>query len=105
MDIQLKTSYGSCEIHLTAENVKICESISEYRYEKKPDGKPDYTKRLSEDITDSNMDVFTRLLDDIVYYRKQDYDSSGLIEGLFRRLPEQKVRELLEKLNKEYSDD
>ena len=102
MEINIKSSYGSIDVVIEAENVKINECISKSIYAKKEDGKTDFNKRLGEDITDENMEVFTRLLNDIAYYRKADYDTTDLIETLFEKMPQEKAELLFKNLNKKY---
>ena len=48
------------------------------------------------------MEQVSRLLDDMAEYRQRDFDSSGTIERLFEKLPEEVRQVLLKKLIKDY---
>lgn len=104
MKISVRGGYVATDVTIEAENVKIVEDISEMRYGKKEDGKTDYSKRLGSDITNEYMDQFTTVLDDIIYYREQPYDSSELIKKLVNKLPSDIRENLLKELNNEYLD-
>lgn len=102
MNIKVNSAGYGISIIYEAENVKIEEQISETIYALKEDGKKDYKQRTGEDITDSSMKMFINLLDDIIYQRKRDFDSSELIERLFEKLPQDKAEELVKKLLNDY---
>jgi len=90
MEIDVKTSWSGTEVIVTADNVKIIEDISESLYGKKDDGSTDYTKRTGRDITDKYFGMFIDVMDEIAYDRNREFDSSGLIERLFDKLPSAK---------------
>ena len=98
MQITLRNSHGFTEVIFEAENVKVVEDISETIYALKEDGKKDINKRLGKDITEDAMSQFVRFMDDLVYYREKEFDSSDLVERLVEKLPEEKRQELLKKL-------
>lgn len=98
MKITVDNGYYGTNVIVEAENVKIEEDISETIYGKKEDGKPDFMKRLGKDITNEAMKQYVNLLDEIVYLREADYDSSELIKTLFERVPEDKRQSLLKEL-------
>ena len=54
------------------------------------------------DIHDDSMDQIKRLLCDMAYWRKAEYDSSDLIEYLFKKLPEDKAIALIGVLVEQY---
>jgi len=45
------------------------------------------------------------VLEDIIYYREREFDSSNLIEKLFEKLPQEPAGKLLVKLNRYYAID
>jgi len=102
MEIRIKSTYGSTYVLVDAENVKIEDCISESEYALKEDGKKDFSKRLGDDITDSDMQIFCSLLDDIVYYRRKPFDTSSLIQSLFDKLPEEKKSGVLKYIESAY---
>jgi hypothetical protein len=105
MKITVDSRYYGTSVIVEAENVKIEEDISESIYAKKEDGNPDFLKRLGRDITDEAMKQYVTLLDDIVYYRKADYDTSDLILRLFEKLPDDKCQEVLKTLMNDYLEE
>lgn len=105
MEIKVESSYTQTTIVFIADNVKVHECISEGIYAKKEDNKLDYSRRLGKDITDEYMRMFITLMDDIVYYREKEYDSSDLIVNLFSKLPESCQKRLIIELSEEYEFD
>lgn len=103
MEIELKKNYGF-ELVFKAENVKITEDIEERTYPKKEDGKPDFNKSPKRDICDNAVEQFVNVLEDIIYYREKDFDSSNLIERLFEKLPQESCESLLTKLIRDYQE-
>jgi len=101
MEITLNTHYGYT-IEINAENVHLSEDIEKRVYPKTEDGKIDKTKRVERDIHDDSMDQIKRLLCDMAYWRKAEYDSSDLIEYLFKKLPEDKAIALIGVLVEQY---
>lgn len=101
MELQVKKDFG-IDVTITAENVKIVESISETLYQLKEDGTKDFSKRLGYDVTDSCIKQFVSFMNDVAYYRERPFDSTSLIETLFDKLPEQKQNELWKTLNRKY---
>lgn len=102
MEIKAESKSYGIDIIIEAENVKIVEDISESIYALKEDGKKDFNKRLGKDITDSYMQTFVNLLNDIAYYREADFDSTYLIETLFEKMPQEKAELLFKSLNDKY---
>lgn len=101
MKIYLKSNYGY-ELHIEADNVHISEDIETREYPKTPEGKSDFSLPPKRDIDGGFLHDFMRLLEDIVYYRKQDIDSTDLIKILFSRLPQEKAYPLAKRLLNEY---
>ena len=101
MNITLKANHGY-ELIFEAENVKITEDIENRIYSKKEDGKLDFNLSPKRDIKTDALDQFTSVLDDMIYYRKSDFDSSNLIERLFEKLPQEVANGLLVKLRSVY---
>ena len=96
MEISVKRNYGF-ELHFIAENVNVCEDIEERTYSKTEDGKTDY-RNVKRDVKTEVIERFVSVLEDIIYYREADFDSSSLIEQLFDKLPQQVANDLLIKL-------
>lgn len=103
MEISLKNSYGHILI-IKADNVNIEEDIEERIYHKNKDGKIDLSKGVERDIQTSAIEQFERVLDDLIHYRKKEYDSSNLIENLFEKLPNKVAVELVKKLRNNYEE-
>lgn len=101
MEISLKRNYGY-ELIFKAENVNVSEDIEDRIYSKLPDGKSDFKTPPKRDIKTDVLDQFVSVLDDMIYYRDADFDSSGLIERLFEKLPQEAANTLLVKLKRDY---
>ena len=101
MEIEIKRNYGYTLIFKT-ENVNVEEDIEERIYSKTEDGETDFSKPPKRDINTDVIEQFVRVMDDLIDYRIEKYDSSSLIERLFEKLPEDKMQELLSKLNRDY---
>lgn len=102
MEIQISASYYGYELIFKAENVNVTEDIEERIYEKKEDGKVDFSKPPFRDVSTNAVSQIASLLGDIIYHRKRDFDSTDLIESLFDRLPEKECALLLDNLIKKY---
>lgn len=105
MKISVEHKYSSTSVIVEAENVRIDESISHSVYERKEDGKPDYTHRIGDDIDDNAIKQFATVMEDIAYYRESDFDSSSLIRVLFEKLSDDVRKKLLDALNDDYQDE
>lgn len=104
MKITLKSNYG-LELIFEAENIKVTEDIEIREYPKDENGKSIINLNPKRDIKDEVIDQFVIVLDDIMYYRKAEYNSSDLIERLFEKLPSDKTVILLDKLKNNYEVD
>jgi hypothetical protein len=100
MEISIKRNYG-IELNFKAENVNVCEDIEERIYPKTEDGKTDF-KNVKCDVKTEVIEQFVSVLDDMIYYREADFDSSSLIERLFEKLPQEDCDKLLVKLKRDY---
>jgi hypothetical protein len=100
MEISLKRNYGF-ELIFKAENVNVCEDIVDRIYGKTEDGKTDY-KNVKRDVKTDVIEQFVSVLDDMIYYREADFDSSSLIERLFEKLPQDVCDKLIVKLKRDY---
>lgn len=105
MKISVEHKYSSTSVIVEAENVRIDESISHSVYERKEDGKPDYTHRIGDDIDDDVIKQFATVMEDIAYYRESDFDSSSLIRVLFEKIPDDVCQSLLKELNETYLEE
>lgn len=101
MVITLKKNHGY-ELTVEADNVKIVEDVEDRIYHKGHDGKTDYMIAPKRDIKTTVINQFVEVLDDMIYYRESKYDSSGLIERLFEKLPTEIAENLINKLKDEY---
>jgi len=97
MEITLKKNHGY-ELTFKADNVHVVEDIEERTYTHGEHGKIDCTIPPTRDIKTEEIDKFTSILEDMIYYRKAAYDSSNLIKSLFEKLPYEIAIELLPKL-------
>lgn len=104
MNIEVKHGYYGTDVFVTADNVNLGYDARERLYGRTDEGKVDYNKYLGDDITNEAMDLFSKSLDTLSVYRTRDYDSSGLIETLFSKLPNDKIKSLLKELNETYED-
>jgi hypothetical protein len=102
MEISLKRNHGF-ELIFKAENVNVCEEIEDRIYGKTEDGKTDF-RDITRDIKTDVIEQFVSVLDDMIYYRQSVFDSSGLIERLFEKLPSDKIEVLITKLKRDYED-
>ena len=101
MEISVKRNYGYYLV-FKAENVNVEEDIEQRIYAKTEDGKTDFSKPPKRDINTDILDQFIRVVDDLIDYRVEKYDSSSLIERLFEKLPDDTIQKLLSKLNRDY---
>lgn len=102
MEISIKNKFGAYLV-IKADNVVIEEDIEKRIYQKDVSGKMILTGATT-DINENWIMMFERVLDDMIEYRKADYDSSDLIKHLFEKLPENKVNDLLTYLQKNYGE-
>jgi len=105
MNINLNTRHSSYYLEIEADNVKISEDIESRKYPKDENGKHIPNRAPERDIKTDSIDDIARVLSDMIYYRKAEYDSSELIRCLFEKLPPAKGVELSEELAKRYWED
>ena len=103
MNITFKRNYG-LELIFEAENVRVIEDVEERIYGKTDDGKTDY-RNVKRDVKTDAIEQFVNVLDDMIYYREAEFDSSSLIERLFEKLPQEAANKLLVKLKRDYEVD
>lgn len=104
MEITLKKNYGY-ELIFVDENVRVVEDIEDRIYPADENGKTIIPiQQPKRDIKTSALEQFVSVLDDMAHYREAEFDSSGLIERLFDKLPQEVKSILLEKLKKTYED-
>ena len=101
MEISLKRNHGFYLV-VKADNVNIEEDIEKRVYSKDENGKTILPPKS--DIDSSFISMFADTLSDIIYYRKEEFDSSSLIEQLFEKLPIVEREKMLFKLNRDYSE-
>jgi len=98
MEISLKARH-CFELIIEAENVKIVEDIEERVYIR---GEEKQLIRIEKDILEEPIMDIINVLDEIMYRRVKEIDSSTLIETLFTKLPSNIAHDLVEKLYKDY---
>lgn len=104
MNITLKSKY-SFELIFEAENVMVTEDIESREYPKDENGKTIINLHPKRDIKTDALMQFVNVLDDMIYYRKAEFDSSNLIERLFEKLPSDVAIKLSEKIKRDYQVD
>ncbi len=104
MNITLKRNYGF-ELIFEAENVKVTEDIESREYPKDENGKTIININPKRDIKTDALEQFVNVLEDMIYYREAEFDSSNLIERLFEKLPQESANKLLVKLKRDYEVD
>jgi hypothetical protein len=103
MEIAIERNYNTYLI-FKAENVNVEEDIESRVYGKTEDGRTDY-RNATRDIKTDVIEQFVSILDDMIYYREADFDSSGLIERLFEKLPQDVCDKLIIKLKNNYENE
>ena len=87
---------------ITADNVMIAEDIEERTYRKDENGKTIFDLNPKRDVKTEFLVQFSTVLDDLIYYRVKEYDSSELIRNLFNKLPSNIANDLSLELHKKY---
>lgn len=101
MEISFKRNFGF-ELIIEADNVKICEDIEIREYPKDEDGNTIFNLNPKRDIKTTALEQIASVLDDMIYYREAEFDSSCLIERLFEKLPKEVANILLYRLERDY---
>ena len=102
MEIRLRKNHGY-ELIFEAENVKIVEDIESRTYPKDDNGKTIIDLNPKRDIKTDVIDQIANVLNDMIYYREEEYDSSDLIKRLFEKLPSNVAMELSGFITAEYT--
>ena len=89
-------------LNIVADNVKIEEDVESRIYTKDENGKILPDSNVIRDVKTSSIVMVERVLSDMIYYRKEEYDSTDLIKNLFDKLPSEKAKELAGMLYDEY---
>lgn len=97
MEIKLNSNSFSYNLEIKDTNVFIEEDVTERTWLKDEEGK---NKGLKMDISDEGLSMIATVMEDMIYYREAQYDSSTLIERLFEKLPAETMQTLLVELNK-----
>ena len=103
MEISLKRNYGF-ELIFKAENVSVTEDIESRTYPNNEDGKVDYSKPPKRDVSTPAIEQIVSLLDDMIYYRVADFDSTNLIERLIDKLPKEAHDKFMMKAHNAYTE-
>jgi hypothetical protein len=101
MNIELKRNHGYYLL-FEADNVKVEEDIETREYPKDENGKSIINLNPKRDISTDALHQITTLLDDMIYYREAEYDSSELIQRLFDKLPKEAAFKLAERIKLDY---
>lgn len=101
MEITLKKNY-CYELIFEADNVRVVEDIESREYPKDENGKTIFNFSPKRDIKTDVLEKMTEVLDDMIYYREAEFDSSNLIEKLFKKLPLDLAITLIKKLERDY---
>ena len=104
MNITLKRNYGF-ELIFEAENVMVTEDIESREYPKDENGKTIVNLNPKRDIKTDALEQFVNVLEDMIYYREAEFDSTNLIERLFEKLPSDVAIKLAEKIKRDYEVD
>jgi hypothetical protein len=104
MNITLKRNYGF-ELIFEAENVRVTEDIESREYPKDKNGKTVINLNPKRDIKTDALEQFVNVLDDIIFFREAEFDSSNLIERLFEKLPSDVAIKLAKKIKRDYDVD
>jgi hypothetical protein len=104
MTIELNARYGY-ELIIEAENVRLVEDIESREYPKDQNGKIIYNGSPNRDVSTDAIRQFTSVLENMIYYRKADFDSSELIKLLFEKLPDDVAIDLAKWATNEYTED
>ena len=106
MKIELKANYGfDLKIESSDGDISFSEDIESRIYQKDENGKTDYTKPPKRDIRTDIIEQFVRVLDDMIDYRVEEFDSSVLIKTLFEKLPQDVAIELLNELCRDFNEE
>lgn len=97
MEIKLNSNSFSYNLEIKDTNVFIEEDVTERTWIRDEDGKVKFCKM---DISDEGLSMIATVMEDMIYYRELEYDSSTLIERLFEKLPTEAMQNLLVELNK-----
>lgn len=104
MEITLKRNHGF-ELIFEAQNVRITEDIESREYPKDESGKTMVNLHPKRDINTDALQQFVDILEDMIYYRKAEFDSSNLIERLFNKLPSDVAIKLIKEIAKHHEVD
>jgi len=98
MDIYFDRSHYCKNIVVKDTNVHIEEDVEKRTFFKDEEG----NSKIVRDISDDSLNMVSSTLDHMIYDRVADYDSSGLIESLLEKLPQEKREELYKHIREEY---
>lgn len=99
MEISLNASYHSYILTVKDGSYKLELDIEKRVYPLDILGRIDQSKPVEKDIDEEYLSKISSVLEDMIYYRKKEFDSSDLITHLFEKLPESKKEELLKKIS------
>lgn len=102
MEISLNASYHSYILKIEDGNYKLELDIEKRAYPIDISGKIDTKKPVERDIDEQYILKLSRVLEDMIYYRKKEFDSSTLIEILFTKLLSNIASDLVDKLYQDY---
>lgn len=102
MEILIRNKFGF-ELIFKTDNVDVSEDIEDRIYSKTNFNK-NGTALVERDIKTDVVQQFVSVLDDMIYYRKAEFDSSDLIKRLFEKLPKESRDKLMLDIKETYED-
>ena len=102
MNIKLETNCGFLLIFESG-NARFAEDVESREYQRDSDGKIIVNAAPKTDIKTDALEQVARIFEDMIYYRKAEFDSGELIERLFEKLPDNVAMDLAEKIKSKYA--
>ena len=79
MTVEFKKSFYGYDLIIEADKVKICEDVESREYQKDENVK--VVGNPKRDVCTSAMYMVSKTMEDMVYYRVEEFDSTSLIEN------------------------
>ncbi len=105
MKIYLDTRHYGLIFTLESNGTTFQEDVETRKYKLDKEGKISLNSPVIRDIDVDFTNQIVRLLEDIMYYKSNEYDSSDLITALFENLPSEVAEKLSEDLYSIYKSD
>lgn len=101
MEIEFKQGYHSHILRVKSEHTVIEEDVSKTNYGIDENGKINYKDRLGYSVENNVLQQFENIIEDMLYYSKDFYDSLPFIRRLVDMLDTEQKEQLFNQLNKE----